>query len=86
MSRAFRPEQYSTSCHYRARSLSYGDRVSIESKLTIQVGDGHRNAADSIYMTDIPDDYGMDGFDTGNEGSMEVEEAGGSGDDFEIIE
>ncbi len=68
------------------KSLSYGDRVSIESKLTIQVGDGHRNAADSIYMTDIPDDYGMDGFDTGNEGSMEVEDAGGSGDDFEIIE
>lgn len=65
------------------RSVSAGERVSIESKLIIQVGNGQRDASDSVYMTDMPgpsyDDIYYD------DGEIEVKQ-GGDNDDFEIVE
>ncbi len=67
------------------RNVLSGDRVSIEAKVVIQAGNGQRDAADSIYMTDIPDDYEGDPFGA-EDGELQIQEIGGSGDDFEIIE
>lgn len=66
------------------RSVTAGQRISIESKLIIQVGNGQRNAADSIYMTDKPEQEYEESYD---EGVMyENPSAGGDYDDFEVVE
>lgn len=51
------------------RNVASGQRLPIEATLTIQVGNGQRDAADSIYITDMPRD--------------EYEDVSFYGDDFE---
>ncbi len=66
--------------------VAAGDHISIESTLIIQVGNGQRDARDSIYMTDVPtveyDD--LDDFYDMEPSSEPVDV--GTGDDFEVIE
>ena len=68
------------------KNMTAGDRISIESKLIIQAGNGRRDAADSVYMTDIHDDYETEDIYSGSDSNGNTEEGGGSGDDFEVIE
>lgn len=68
------------------KHVSAGDRVSIESTLIIETGSGLRDAADSIYMTDIPGPYTNDDFEYMDEGKADNTEPANNGDDFEIIE
>lgn len=68
------------------KHVSAGDRISIESRLTVQVGNGQRSAEDSVYMTDMPEEYSTDDYNTSGSEELIIEEVGGSGDDFEIIE
>lgn len=62
------------------RSVAAGTRVRAECILTIQVGNGQRDDADTIYTVDTPapDD---DPF-----GGVMTEEHQGRGDDFEVVE
>ena len=68
------------------KNISAGDRISIESTLIIQAGNGQRDAADSIYMTDKPDEY--NGTEEYNEGydNVDATNSHDNGDDFEIVE
>lgn len=68
------------------RNVSAGDRISIESKLIIQAGNGQRDSSDSIYMMDTHDDYyeSDDNSESGTE--SDVTEPSDNGDDFEIVE
>ena len=64
-------------------NVTAGQRISIEATLIIQVGNGQRNSADTIYMTDAPAPYYgeeeyMDG--SGAEGGA------GEADDFVEVE
>lgn len=68
------------------KNVSAGDRISIESKLIIQAGNGQRDATDSIYMTDIHDDYYEPEEYTGEENKADATESRDNGDDFEIVE
>ena len=68
------------------KSVSAGDRISIESTLVIQAGNGQRNAADSVYMTDMPYEYGEEDITTDGEELQFEEVQAGSADDFEVIE
>lgn len=80
------------------RNVATGSRIPIEAVLVIQVGNGQRDAADSIYMTDLPrDEYYEDisGDDISlenNQSTPSAEHADQSaganqnGDDFEIVE
>ena len=38
-------------------NVTAGQRISVEATLVIQVGNGHRDAADSVFMTDAPPEY-----------------------------
>lgn len=68
------------------RNVSAGDRISIESKLIIQAGNGQRDSSDSIYMMDTHDDY-YESDDNGESGTeSDVTEPSDNGDDFEIVE
>ena len=68
------------------RNVSAGDRISIESKLIIQAGNGQRDSSDSVYMMDTHDDYYESG-DNGESGTeSDVTEPSDNGDDFEIVE
>lgn len=64
-------------------SVTTGQHVSVESVLVIQVGSGQRDAADSIYVSDMPpgsydDDYTEE---------IEIREGNaGESDDFEVVE
>jgi beta-lactam-binding protein with PASTA domain len=68
------------------RHVTAGERVSVEATLTIQVGNGMRDASDSIYMTDAPpqmyeEEY-IDGSGAeGGAGTAEYER-----DAFEVVE
>ncbi len=70
------------------RNVTAGERISVEATLTIQVGNGMRDAADSVYMTDAPVQYYeemeeiIDG--SGAEGGAGEAEAGK--DDFTKVE
>lgn len=68
------------------KNISAGDRISIESTLIIQAGNGQRDAADSIYMTDKPDEYNET--EEYNEGydNVDATNSHDNGDDFEIVE
>lgn len=79
------------------RNVATGSRIPIEAVLIIQVGNGQRDASDSIYMTDLPrDEYYEDV--SSDDGSYENVEpsssehtdqgaaAKGEGDDFEVVE
>jgi beta-lactam-binding protein with PASTA domain len=64
------------------RSVVSGQRLPIEATLTIQVGNGQRDASDSIYVTDLPHDeyedvslYGDDfeGSESGTENDKKAE-------------
>lgn len=68
------------------KEVSAGDRISTESILFIQAGNGQRDAADSIYMTDMPDDYYDDGIIIEEGGETGTDVSGDNEDDFEIIE
>ncbi len=68
------------------KNVSAGDRISIESKLIIQAGNGQRDAADSIYMTDTHDDYYESEEYMGEENKADATESRDNGDDFEIVE
>ncbi len=68
------------------KNVSAGDRISIESKLIIQTGNGQRDAADSVYMMDRHYDYEENETYEGNEGSTEQTQSGDNDDDFEIVE
>lgn len=68
------------------KSVSAGDRISVESTLVIQAGNGQRNAADSVYMTDMPYEYGEEDITTDGEELQFEEVQAGSADDFEVIE
>lgn len=64
------------------KNVSAGTRVSIESTVIIHVGNGQRDAADSIYyMTDMPESS----YDEVSNSELEIRQ-GGDNDDFEIIE
>lgn len=64
------------------KNVSAGTRVSIESTVIIHVGNGQRDAADSIYyMTDMPESS----YDEVSSSELEIRQ-GGDNDDFEIIE
>ena len=68
------------------RNVSAGDRISIESKLIIQAGNGQRDSSDSVYMMDTHDDY-YESDDNGESGTeSDVTEPSDNGDDFEIVE
>ena len=66
---------------FNGRNVASGQRLPIEATLTIQVGNGQRDASDSIYVTDLPHDeyedvsfYGDNA--EGSEVSKENEKAG----------
>lgn len=67
-------------------NITAGQRVSIESKLIIQVGNGQRDAADSIFMTEKE----YDEFEETPAESPSTEEpastGGGESDEFEVVE
>lgn len=61
---------------FNGRSVVAGQRLPVEASLTIQVGNGQRDASDSIYVTDLPREeyedvsfYGdnIEGTETNNE-------------------
>ena len=70
------------------RSVAAGQRISTESILIIQVGNGQRDAADSVYMTDAPEtmyeEEIIDG--SGSEIGAGGDSNGGEKDDFEVVE
>lgn len=68
------------------KHVSAGDRISIESTLIIETGSGQRDAADSIYMTDVPETYNDDMLDYNGEENIDIIEPINNGDDFEVIE
>lgn len=57
---------------FNGRNVASGQRLPIEAKLVIQVGNGQRDASDSIYVTDLPRD--------------EYEDVSFYGDDIEGVE
>lgn len=66
------------------KNVSAGQRISVESKLIIQVGNGQRDAADSIYVSDAPAGYHDDYYE-GEE--FEIRDGNSNeSDDFEVIE
>lgn len=69
------------------RHVSAGERVSIEATLIIQVGNGMRDASDSIFMTDAPpQQYEEEFFDgSGAEGGA-GEASATEKDAFEVVE
>lgn len=68
------------------RNVSAGDRISIESKLIIQAGNGQRDSSDSVLMMDSNDGYepADNVYDEGS--STDATESADNGDDFEIVE
>lgn len=68
------------------RNVSAGDRISIESKLIIQAGNGQRDSSDSIYMMDTHDDYYESDGNSESGTESDVTEPSDNGDDFEIVE
>lgn len=68
------------------KNISAGDRISIESKLIIQAGNGQRDAADSIYMTDKPDEYNETEEYNEEYDNVDATNSHDNGDDFEIVE
>lgn len=67
-------------------NVTAGQRISIEATLTIQVGNGQRDAADSVFMTDAPpqefyEEEIIDG--SGAEGGVGAE---AETDAFEVVE
>ncbi len=69
-------------------NVAAGNRISKDATLILQVGNGLRDARDSIYMTDVPASHyeyeeGFDEFDDFDD-NIGIEES--SGDDFEVIE
>lgn len=68
------------------KNVSAGDRISIESKLIIQAGNGQRDSADSVYMMDTHDDYYESGDNNESGTDLDVIEPGDNGDDFEVVE
>ena len=69
------------------RSLATGERVSVEAVLTIQVGNGMRDASDSIYMTDAPpQEYEEEYLDGSGAESGAGDESYGEQDAFEVVE
>lgn len=68
------------------KNISAGDRISIESKLIIQAGNGQRDAADSIYMTDKPDEYNETEEYNEEYDNVNATNSHDNGDDFEIVE
>lgn len=68
------------------RNVSAGDRISIESKLIIQAGNGQRDSADSVYMMDTHDDYYESGDNNESGTDLDATEPSDNGDDFEIVE
>lgn len=79
------------------RNVATGSRIPIEAVLIIQVGNGQRDASDSIYMTDLPrDEYYEDinaddgSYENIEPSSSDYSDQGGAakneGDDFEVIE
>ena len=67
------------------RNVTTGQKISVESTLIVQVGNGHRDASDSVYVTDRQ----VDPFEEIYE-DVSVDEGGsgdsGEKDDFEVIE
>lgn len=83
------------------RNVAAGQRIPIEAVLVIQVGNGQRDAADSIFMTDLPrDEYeDVELYDGNAESAPTIEDteetpsqtapstgAADNGDDFEVVE
>lgn len=68
------------------RNVSAGNRISIESKLIIQAGNGQRDSADSVYMMDTHDDYYESGDNNESGTDLDATEPSDNGDDFEIVE
>lgn len=67
------------------RSVNAGEKVSVESILVIKVGNGQRDASDSIYVSDMPqDDY--DGYLTSEELIINDMSGGSEKDEFEVVE
>lgn len=72
---------------FNGRSVASGQRLPIEATLIIQVGNGQRDASDSIYVTDLPHDeyedvsfYGDDIEGTESSNSSERNSATGEGE------
>lgn len=67
------------------RNVTTGQKISVESTLIVQVGNGHRDASDSVYVTDRQ----VDPFEEIYE-DVSIDEGGsgdsGEKDDFEVIE
>ena len=62
-----------------------GERISIEATLIIQVGNGQRDSADSVYMTDAPIQYYEEEIMDGSGAEGGAGEAEPSKDDFEVV-
>lgn len=71
---------YGVTC--RGRNIATGDKISIEDFLVIQVGNGMRDASDSLYVTDPEIDYPEVGDVIGDVVNGVL---GGDDDDFEIV-
>ena len=69
------------------RHVSAGERVSIEATLIIQVGNGMRDASDSIFMTDAPPQQYEEEFLDGSGAEGGAGEASATEKDaFEVVE
>lgn len=70
------------------RHVTAGERISVESTLIIQVGNGMRDATDSIYMTDAPpQEYEEEVFIDGSGAEHGAGDAAqGEKDQFEVVQ
>lgn len=71
-------------------SVATGERVSVESPLILQVGNGQREAADSLYLMNY-DAFGRDYYeepviDEGPTQEIEIRQAESHHDDFHVVE
>lgn len=68
------------------KNVASGDRISIESKLILQVGNGQRDAADSVYMTEMPYEDDMEEMIPDETDPATTSPEASDDDDFEIVE
>ncbi len=67
------------------RNVRAGERISIEATLVIQVGNGQRDSADSVYMTDAPIQYYEEEIIDGSGAVGGAGETESMQDEFEVV-
>ena len=72
------------------RNVTAGQRVPVDATLIIQVGNGQRDAEDSVYMTDMPNASAAEEDPFSNvynvESSGNAGSSAGDVDNFEVVE